>query len=226
MYNTPINDELAIKLSANRILNFLSGSISVPDAVRDLLRKFPEFQEIGTLTNLLLVTADEYAQDSFSSVLAHNDLVTATAALQEWLYDQTNVEKYSSGLGYLAKRVPTNAIVWDAIVEAAKFGPSLPSADLRAIIDELIYLLPQNETLYYLKAAVKQNRSHIFAQRILADTSACHCVGYRVRHYETASLDSNVIADVLFIYPHQRGFGYEEYLALVDAARKQNKEKL
>ena len=39
MYHMPISDELAIKLNADRILNFLSETLSVPNEVRDLLRK-------------------------------------------------------------------------------------------------------------------------------------------------------------------------------------------
>ena len=175
MYHMPISDELAIKLNADRILNFLSETLSVPDEVRDLLRKAPQLQDINMLTSLLLATADE--------------------------------------------RVPTKAIVWDAIVRAAKTGPSFPAANSRDVIDELTLALPDNQALSNLKEAAKHTPSRIFAQNILADASSLTRVGYRVRFYDGVIPYTSPAHDVLHIFPRHRGFGYEEYIDLMRIGR-------
>ena len=221
MYHVPISDELAIKLSADRILNFLSETLSVPDEVRDLLRKNPRWQEQDTLTNLMLITADEYKQDSFNPVLSCGDLDKAAELLWEWMDDHTNIRNTYTDNSNLAKWVPTKDIVLDAIVQAAKTGPSLPAANPRDVIDELTLALPDNQAISNLKVVAKHTHSVIFAQNILADTSSLTRVGYRVRFYEGAIPYTYPVSDVLHIFPRHRGFGYEEYIAaLVDAHRQ------
>ena len=220
MYHMPISDELAIKLNADRILNFLSETLSVPNEVRDLLRKAPPLQDINMLTSLLLATADEYAQDSYSRIASCGSQVELMEVIEEWLYEHTSLRASSGGIGYLVKRVPTNAIVWDAIVRAAKTGPSFPAADPHKVIDELTLALPDNQALSNLKVVAKHNPSLIFAQNILADTSSLTRVGYRVRFYEGVIPYTYPVSDVLHIFPRHRGFGYEEYIALVDAHRQ------
>ena len=220
MYHMPISDELAIKLSADRILNFLSETLSVPTEVRDLLRKAPPLQEINMLTNLLLVTDEEYAQDSYSRTASCGSQVELMEAIEEWLYEHTSFRASNGGISYLVKRVPTNAIVWDAIVQAAKTGPTFPAANPREVIDELTLALPDNQAISNLKVVAKHNPSLIFAQNILADTSSSTRVGYRVRFYEGVIPYAYPVSDVLHIFPRHRGFGYEEYIALVDAHRQ------
>ena len=83
MYHMPISDELAIKLNADRILNFLSETLSVPNEVRDLLRKAPPLQDINMLTSLLLATADEYAQDSYSRIASCGSQVELMEVIEE-----------------------------------------------------------------------------------------------------------------------------------------------
>lgn len=193
---------------------------SLSAKVRDLLRKAPPLQDINMLTSLLLATADEYAQDSYSRVASCGSQVELMEVIEEWLYEHTNLRASSGGIGYLVKRVPTNAIVWDAIVRAAKTGPSFPAADPREVIDVLTLALPDNQALSNLKVVAKHNPSLIFAQNILADTSSLTRVGYRVRFYEGVIPYTYPVSDVLHIFPRHRGFGYEEYIALVDAHRQ------
>ncbi len=219
MYHMPISDELAIKLNADRILNFLSETLSVPDEVRDLLRKAPPLQDINMLTSLLLATADEYAQDSYSRVASCGSQVELMEVIEEWLYEHTSLRASSGGIGYLAKRVPTNAIVWDAIVRAAKTGPSFSAANPHDVLDELTLALPDNQALSNLKVVAKHTHSEIFAQNILADASSLTRVGYRVRVYDGVIPYTSPVSDVLHIFPHHRGFGYEEYFDLMRIGR-------
>ena len=214
MYHVPISDELAIKLSADRILNFLSETLSVPDEVRDLLRKNPRWQEQDTLTNLMLITADEYKKDSFNPVLSCGDLDKAAELLWEWMDDHTNIRNtYTDN--------SNKAIVLDAIVQAAKTGPSLQAANPRDVIDKLTLALPDNQAISDLKVVAKHTHAVIFTQNIIADTSSLTRVGYRVRFYEGVIPYTYPVSDVLHIFPRHRGFGYEEYIAaLVDAHRQ------
>ena len=218
-----MNNELYIKLAAHRVLTILDKQCPLEKEVWNLLRMDPSLHDRNKLVEILLIKPEDFAKASFREVISPSAHTTTT------LYDRlNNWLAYNNIVGranHLARWVPTDARVWDAIVTVSKTPINVERDSpagvthilLRdAVFNEFVSGDPTIiEKLNWISEYATQHDGHVSVEWL----SPCAgfpatAVRFCVWDYDEADVWAKK-DELVLLTKRAVGFGYDEYFDLL-----------
>ena len=217
-----MKSELYIKLAAHRVLTILDKQYPLEKEVWELLRMDPSLHDRNKLVEILLIKPEDFAKASFREVISPSTHTTTT------LYDRlNNWLAYNNIIGrvnHLARWVPTDARVWDAIVTVSKTPISVERDSQACAARHLLQSNPNEFGSSDPDVTEKFNRILEHAARDNGHMSAewlSPCAGFPaaavrfcVWDYDEADVWTKK-DELVLLTKRAVGFGYEEYFDLL-----------
>ena len=218
-----MDSRLYIKLAAHHILTILDKQYPLEKEVWELLRMDPSMHDRSKLVEILLIKPEDFAKASFREVISPSKHTTTT------LYDRlNNWLAYNNIIGrvnHLARWVPTDARVWDAIVTVSKTPLSIKRDNPIRAARHLLQSSPNEfvsndpgvtEKLNWILEYATQNRDMVSAEWLPPFSD--HYAAAAMRFYvwdRTADGDWTKKDSLVLLARGAVGFGYDEYFDLL-----------